>query len=113
MEREILFRGIDVETGKFVYGYLIEGYNKVVEIIHWEGVYGKNSSVVAPKSVGQFTGLTDKNGVKIFEGDNVLVPYNHIGIIEVKYLTKELRFNISSYNLSSITVIGNIHEKHD
>ena len=76
--REILFRGKRLDNGELVFGdfrHIFHGeYRTHIE----DNSNGLNNGVcgleVDPSTVGQFTGLTDRNGVKIFEGD--IVNYN-------------------------------------
>lgn len=73
--REILFRGKEKESGKWIYGdlrHISDGHGGYILCIV-DNTNGRNNDVtgveVIPETVGQCTGLTDKNRTKIFEGD--------------------------------------------
>lgn len=87
MNREILFRGKRVDNGEWVYGHLIKGATRYVI---QESIAQYPQYEVIPETVSQYTGLTDKNGKKIFEGDILTsdeYPFkddgedNYIGIV--------------------------------
>lgn len=71
MNREIEFRGKRLDNGEWLYGDLMHDNHGGCYIYPLDslGLFAENK--VANDTVGQFTGMTDKNGVKIFECDIV------------------------------------------
>lgn len=88
MKREIKFRGKPIEAelpsgeklhGGFVYGSLLQGNGLCRILVPVEGAF-KNYRV-DPETVGQFTGLYDADGEKIYEGDVIVGKYGHFHVI--------------------------------
>lgn len=141
MKREILFRGKRVDNGEWVEGDLFttkscqNGIQKDHSLI---GLIYSEWYEVDPETIGQFTGLVDKNGGKIFEGDVVRSQGQNATFIQViefhntdkycgrgwvainkqkEYLDKTLNKKIEGINDGSYfslpcntEVIGNIHD---
>lgn len=126
--REILFKAKRVDNGEWVYGYYFKATHHwhnhgihedwiatdTVQNGGWCNVRGKYA--VIPETVGQYTGLTDNNGKKIFEGD----------IVQHNLARETVIFSDGSFGLFSngtaihlmcanrrIEVIGNIHDNKE
>ena len=111
--RNILFRGKRVDNGKWTEGYFFKSWDKV--FLLW-GMTGDcpNMEEVVPETVGQFTGLCDKNGKKIFEGDIVESPNGTQGFIEWQNAECAFLVNIGddwqTMDDCPYEVVGNIYD---
>ena len=123
--REILFRG-QKQNGEWLYGDLVR-YGEKILIFSENAQNSPDYYEVKPETVGQYTGLTDKNGVKIFEGDIIQDKYDESCNHVIKYFEEESCFGVLYIGLNgSLTpmsrlakdwinefdkvVIGNIHK---
>ena len=75
--REIHFKAKRISDGKWIEGRLIVYPDQTTGIVYDIGdIEGMRKEVVRPETVCQYTGLADKNGKKIFEGDVVRLVYD-------------------------------------
>ena len=81
MNNRYIFRGKRGDNGEWAEGYLMQWSDGTIRICVENGNDEKTATTVIPETVGQCTGLTDKNGKLIFEGDVVKIVDFQAGII--------------------------------
>ncbi len=127
MKDRYLFRGIDLETGEWRTGFYNwhedDSFINVFEskLTEPENNYRENVLMaysVEPKTIGQCTGLKDKNGVLIFEGD--IIDFQDEGTVSVLYAVESSEYllnfgdsfteELKMFHADKLEITGNIHE---
>lgn len=138
--REILFRGKRLDNGEWAEGYYVKTVDYRTDsavhlIIELPSAFYPRGEIareyeINSSTIGQYTGLTDKNGKKIFEGDIIHLEYSQVFFggeyfgeytAEVSYkgdcfITDginngdEIETPLSGFDNDEVEIIGNIHD---
>ena len=113
--REILFRGKRQDNNEWIEGYFAKSGDKTFILIDNDFAVGYvKMKEVIPETVGEYTGLTDKNGKKIFEGDIVVTRFTTgqicaIGDIQLACGVYGVEWTCNKKNKGMIGCFGQAH----
>jgi uncharacterized phage protein (TIGR01671 family) len=128
--RAIEYRGKRKDNGEWVYGFYYTEVDITFILLHRKSLktpsmsYSRQFVCVDPETVGQYIGLCDSAGKKIFTGDIVWVSYSKAGAVigvvswvesecafmaDVKHGLTHIFVNLGKHP-KTVKVLGNIHD---
>lgn len=118
--RDILFRGKRIDNGEWICGLPYKAkYGGISAIVNAD----EERFLIIPETIGQYTGLTDRNGTQIFEGDIVKEngdPEQYCTRYEIRWNEAgfeqkdvELRYGYLLERGSDLEIVGNIHDNSE